>query len=135
MKSFFTVLILFCSAASFARLIIPDNSSVKKYFSFFVSLLCLLILLSPLGGIITAVKNARFDFDYSAGTSVNAQDSVSLVIKDALCDKFGLSSRDVSVSFDGANLFITLPKRLSAFESDVTDFSISNFGFIPKISY
>ena len=136
-KGFIMSLIAVSAASALLDGFTPDGG-VKKYFRYLVSLLILIVLLTPVRGIIGKIPSAAagYNFSYdSVEAFVSANSVVAMHIERALAEKFSLEAGTVSVKYDGEKMIVRAKKRLGFVESDFEAYISGNFGVLSEVEF
>lgn len=114
MNMFFKSILSLSVVSGIASSILNSNSSIKKYVSYFISLIMILIIFSPVFNIVKSfdsIKEYISDFKHSIKTEEIIENSNELIINTSefkICDgikemiitKFGFDTSDVFVTIN-----------------------------------
>ncbi len=142
------------AAAAFSALfegLIPDSGGMKKYLRWMLSLTLLLILLSPLKGVLGAIPSRLAEWeDRMSGTSeggftpddfaaVDALGRVNSIvamhIEKALCEKFSMRAGEVSVRSAGEGIAVEAKWKLGLVAEDWRSFIAKQYGVEAEVRF
>ncbi len=126
------------SAAAATALIdgfVPDGT-MKKYVRYLVSLVILIVLLSPLRDIIgelpslTAKASAEYD---ATEVFARANSIVAMHIEKSLIEKFSLRDDELDVTYGSDRLSVSAKRRVGVFASDIELYILNTYGVEAKV--
>ncbi len=143
MRGFIISLITAATASTIVEEIVPGSDgkgSLKKYLSYITALTILIILLSPLKNLITAipeyVNTTASDLDYSSVEALSRVNSlIAMHIRDSIADKFSINRDEISVEIYESCGFIELKKHFGLIRSDIVDFVKTNYAIECEVVY
>ncbi len=115
----------------------PDGA-LKKYLRYIVSLLILVVLLTPIKGALEIIPSlaAGIEMKYdSVEAFASANSVVAMHIKQALVERFSLDADEVNVKYDGEKMIINIKKRLGLIEGDFRAYISGNFGVPAEVRF
>ena len=136
-KGFIMSLITVSAASALLDGFTPDGA-LKKYLRYVVSLILLIILLTPVRSVIEMLPSLASDlaFSYeSVEAFVGANSVVAMHIEKALIERFSLETGEVSVKYDGEKMIVRAKKRLGLIESDFEIYISGNFGVLSEVEF
>lgn len=126
------------SAAAATALIdgfVPDGA-MKKYVRYLVSLVILLVLLSPLRDIIGELPSlaAKSSAEYDAVEAFTRANSiVAMHIEKSLVEKFSLRDDEVDVEYSADGISVSSKRRVGVFASDIELYIMNTYGVEAKV--
>lgn len=136
-KGFIMSLITVSAASALIEGFTP-NGGMKKYIRYLISLMILLVLLTPIKGLFGIIPllaaNTEFSYD-SVEAFASANSIVARHIEGALTEKFSLADSEVDVRYNGEGIVVNVKKRLGLIESDFRDYIAANFGILTEVSF
>lgn len=126
------------SAAAATALIdgfVPDGA-MKKCVRYLVSLVILLVLLSPLRSIIGELPTlaAKTSAEYDAAEAfARANSIVAMHIEKSLIEKFSLRNDEVDVTYSADGISVSAKRRVGVFASDIQLYIINTYGVEAKV--
>ena len=136
-RGFIMSLVSAAAATALIECFVPDGG-MKKYVKYLVSLIVLLVLLSPIKKLIGAIPEAIDDIsgDYSSVEALSRANSiVAMHIEKSLREKFSLGVNDVDVVYDGAQISVGVRRHIGLFESDFVQYIFDNYGVEAEVSF
>ena len=133
------ILSLVCASASTALIegFLPDGT-LKKYVRYLIALIMLVVLLSPLRGVLNAIPTIAAASDVYYGevdALARANSIVAMHIEKALSEKFSLSENEVDAVYEGGEISVSVKKKVGLFESDVELYIKNSFGIEARVSF
>lgn len=139
-KGFVLSLMAATAVSAVVELFLPDGGGMKKYMRYFMSLAILLTLLSPLKSLVSAIPDlADIDIDAFAElyddteAMARANSIVAMHIKNAVCQRFGLETGNVSIVLNETGVSMRVKKKLGLFESDLSEYVKNQFGVLAEV--
>jgi len=124
------------SAASAAVNVLLPEGGLKKYVSYIVSLAMLLMLLSPIKSIVSAIAVAATE-DHSEILSAEWEYDVDKIaesqIKKAVSEKFAVPEAQISCEVNSRTAYIQAEKRIGIVAEDIELFVNMNFGLEAEV--
>lgn len=126
------------SAAAATALIdgfVPDGA-MKKYVRYLVSLVILLVLLSPLHDIVGELPSlvAKSSAEYDATEAfVRANSIVAMHIEKSLIEKFSLYDNEVDVEYSIDGISVSAKRRIGVLASDIELYILNTYGVEAKV--
>lgn len=117
--------------------IVPDGG-LKKYLKYVFALFLLVVLISPLKGILFGLTNigagnaANFE---STDVFLRASNIVAFHVRDAVCEKFSIDEKDISVKCDGEKIILTTKRRIGLLADDIIYYSANKFGVAAEVIF
>ncbi len=133
------VMSLVCASAASALIdgFVPDGS-VKKYVRYLISLCILLILLTPLKGIIGMLPSVKADadMDYESVEAIaRANSLVAMYIEDSVAQKFSLEEGEIDAVYENGKISVSIKRHIGIFESDIVQFIKNNYGVLAEVKF
>ncbi len=136
-KGFILSLVGAAAASSLIEGFVPEGG-LKKYVRYLISLILLLVLISPLFEIVSMLptfsRAEGFTYD-SVDALAKANSIVALHIERALCEKFTLSDSQVDAKYDGERIVVCIVSRPWLFEDDIVLYILNNFGVEAEVRF
>ena len=126
------------SAAAATALIdgfVPDGA-MKKYVRYLVSLIILLVLISPLRDILNGIPSisAAASGEYDAAQAfARANSIVAMHIENSIIEKFSLGDDEVDVSYSTDGISVSVKRRIGIFASDIELYIVNTYGIKAKV--
>lgn len=127
-----------CAASAASALvdgILPDGS-VKKYAGYLLSLVVLLVILSPIKGIVGAIPSLTanvYSYD-SVQVLSRANGIVAMHIEKALCGKFALDDSEVECGYNGEIITVRVKKHFGLLPEDIESYILNRFGVASEVT-
>ena len=126
------ILSLVCVAAGTALIdgFVPDGA-MKKYVRYLVSLIVLLMLVSPIRRMIGALPSltSTTSGDYAAVDALaRANSIVARHIEEDIAKRFSLRESEVQATYDGVGISVRVRKHIGIIESDVELYVMNTYG-------
>ncbi len=133
------VMSLVCASAASALIdgFVPDGT-VKKYVRYLISLCILLILLTPLKGIIGMLPSVKADTDMSyesVEAIARANSLVAMYIEESLTEKFSLGAGEVDAVYENGKISVDIKRHIGLIESDIVLFIKNNYGVLAEVRF
>ncbi len=135
-KEFIISLISAASVSAIVEGLLPEGTELKKYTKYIISLIILLMLISPLIGIAGKVPDLLdgTEFSYDSVDAIARTNSIiAMHIEKAVCEKFELSGDEVDVTCESGEIIVICQKRTGIFASDLSRFIELNFGITAEV--
>lgn len=129
-KGFILSLMGAAAASSLIEGFVPDGG-LKKYVRYLISLILLLVLISPLGEFIAVLPTLGTAWEpayVAEDVTASANSIVALHIERALCEKFSLSDGDVDARYNGDCIVVHVTSKPWLFKDDISYYILNNFG-------
>ena len=142
------------AAASFSALfegILPDGGGMKKYLRWMLSLILLLILITPLKEVLEAIPSRLAEWEAPAPDAADAgftaddfaavdalgrvNSIVAMHIEQALCEKFSMQAGEVSVRAAGERIEVEAKWKLGLVAEDWRSFIARQYGVEAEVKF
>ncbi len=138
LKGFIITLVIAAVASAMIEGFLPDTG-MKKYIKYLISLIILVVLISPLPEIFNKLAQSPESADMFSYDSVQvytkANAIVAMRIKRSLCEKFELDTDNTEVKYENGGIYVLTHKRFGLFESDISLYIKNNFGVDAEVSF
>ena len=127
-----------CAASAVSALLnaVMCDGTMKKYVNLLISLVILLVLLSPLKGLhlieTNNISEVSLQWD-TAEVFAKANSIVARRIGTAVSEKFSVAKELVSCEYNDTGVIIRLPKRIGIVKDDVRLFVANRFGVLAEV--
>ncbi len=117
--------------------LVPEGG-LKKYLKYVVALFLLVVLISPLKGVVTRIVGGAEGeipgYDSTAAVA-RANYIVALHVEEAVCEKFSIDEENISVKCDGEKIILTTKRRMGLLAEDITYYAANNFGVVAEVIF
>ena len=145
-KGFIISLIAAAAASAVIEGFVPDSDGrggLKKYMKYLISLTILVTLLAPLRNLVSAIPSFADRIEESAeaftyegsDSALRVNSIVALHITQAICEKFSLDASEVSASYDGEKVYLSIKQKFGIFERDIVEYTAAKFGVEAEVEF
>lgn len=135
-KDFILTLLSATAVTAIFNGIVPDGA-LKKYLKYLLALFILVVLISPLKGIILGIGDITdFEAIYSNGALPERSNHViALHVKEAVAEKFSIDDDEIKVKSDGEKIILTVKKRRGLLAEDISYYAARGFGVRTEVVF